>query len=282
MIKKKFALIGYPLKHTISPFIHQRLFKLNKIKAEYKLLNIKPEHLAHNYKTILKSLDGYNITIPNKIKIMNFVDKIDYTSKICGSINTVKNNLNKSYGFNTDINGFLKSTKNNKISLTGNIVILGAGGAARAVSFACSNYAKTITLAIRETSFKKAKYILYTLKNTPAKIKITSINNLNTPIDVLINATPVGMFPNQNAVLVNENILKNCKCVIDLIYNPYETILLKKAKANGSQTLGGLDMLVWQAAFAQKIWNDVDFNIQDINEIIEESKLEIARKFNEI
>ena len=282
MIKKKFALIGYPLKHTISPFIHQRLFKLNKIKAEYKLLNIKPEHLDYYYNTMLKSLDGYNITIPNKIKIMNFVDKIDYTSKICGSINPFKNNLNKSYVFNTDINGFLKSTKNNKISLTGNIVILGAGGAARAVSFACSNYAKTITLAIRETSFKKAKYILYTLKNTPAKIKITSINNLNTPIDVLINATPVGMFPNQNAVLVNENILKNCKCVIDLIYNPYETILLKKAKANGSQTLGGLDMLVWQAAFAQKIWNDVDFNIQDINEIIEESKLEIARKFNEI
>lgn len=279
MIKKQFALIGYPIEHTISPFIHNRLFELNKIKAEYKILKVTSENLKDVYKNILKNLDGYNVTIPNKIEILNFLNKTDLSAKNCASVNTVKNHNNLSIGFNTDGNGFLNSIKNSKIKLGGNIVILGAGGAARAISYSCAKYAKTLKIAVRKTSLNKATYIANNLKNICNITEVTSINDIKGQIDVLINATPIGMFPNQDMLPINENILKNCKYVFDAIYNPYETLLLKKAKANGSTILGGLNMLVWQAVFAQKIWNDINFKNEDIYELIEDSKKELLRKF---
>lgn len=215
------------------------------------------------------------------------MDKLDRSAEICGAVNTVKNLSNMSIGYNTDGAGFLESIKNKGINLTGHAVIIGAGGAACAIANVCANYCSYITLAVRETGLQKAKNIANSVLKQSSTYKISIellsetavISAANRPIDILINATPVGMFPNQNMLPINESILKKCDAIFDAIYNPYETLLLKKAKANGSKTLGGLDMLIWQAVFAHKIWNNSTFKKEHIMELIEDSKKELTRKF---
>lgn len=279
---KQFALIGHPLNHTISPFVHERLFALNNLIADYKLFDISKDELNYSI-SILKKLDGYNVTVPYKIEILKYIDKVDELTKICGASNTIKNDGKISKGFNTDGLGFLKAIENSKLNLFGDILILGCGGAAYSIASQCIKFCKSLTIAIRNTSLKKAVHLkkILELKNGFSKdIKIVLLDKLKGKFNVLINTTPVGMFPNHDMLPISKNILKNCKYVFDAIYNPCDTMLIKNAKANGSITLGGLSMLVWQAAISHEIWYNAVFCFDDINNIIEDSRIEIRRKFS--
>ena len=123
---KKYAVIGHPIGHTMSPFIHNRLFALSGIDAEYTKLDITPENLNNEYNAVLSKLDGYNITIPHKQNIIPLIDKIDSKAKMYGSVNTVSNNCGISTGYTTDPDGFLKALAAAGIMLDGKIVILGS------------------------------------------------------------------------------------------------------------------------------------------------------------
>lgn len=290
---KHFALIGCPVAQTISPFIHERLFSLSKIKADYVALNVEKNDLKNCYNYI-KKLDGYNVTLPYKMEIVKFLDKLDNFAKICGVVNTVQNINKISVGFNTDGNGFLSTMTNNYIKFGEHAVIFGAGGAACAIAHICANCCKKITLLVRKTSLARAKDILKSIIARKTYCKIVdvvlledlhkNVDNklgikLDKNIDIFINATPLGMFSNNDFMPIGDNILKNCKVVFDTVYNPYETILLKKAKACGATVLSGLEMLVWQAVFAHKIWTGCSFKSEEIFELIEDSKIELKRKF---
>lgn len=278
-MKLQFGLIGHPVTHSISPFIHKRLFELSKICANYNLFDISPDKLASCIPSLNK-LQGYNVTIPHKQNIIPFLSKLLGKANVYNSVNTVKNNKN-SFGYNTDANGFLEALKFEKFDLSENVTILGCGGVARIFCFEAANNNCNITLAIKKQSFARAKILADDIKKfTNKTIQISYIDLLpkNKSIDLLINATPVGMSPNTSQIPISDIILKNCKTVFDAIYNPIETQLLKKAKSNGSKTANGLSMLIFQAVMAHNIWTQANFSKNEIYNLILDSK-KILKKF---
>lgn len=279
MSTRKFAVIGHPIGHTMSPFIHKRLFELSQTKGEYSVLDIAPEELGTKI-NILKELDGYNITIPHKQAIIPYLDKLDKKAELYGSVNTVKN-VEISEGFTTDPDGFVLALKAAGIPLGGNVVILGSGGVARTFAYEAAIAGCNTTIAVRPDDLPAAAALAGEIKVNihSAYISTSLISRLSGEFDLLVNATPVGMYPNTDAIAATPQILEKCENVFDAVYNPLNTKLLNTAKANGSKTLGGMSMLVWQAVRAHEIWDNVSYNPDDIAQLVEDSTKELEKKF---
>lgn len=279
MSKKTYAVIGHPINHTMSPFIHKKLFQLAGIDADYTALDISAQDISTRISE-LRALDGYNVTIPNKQAIIHFLDKLSRKAKFHGSVNTVKNG-DFSEGHTTDAEGFLQSLKLNNITLGGKTVILGAGGVARTLAYELVVKGIDTTVAVRPSGLIAASNLACDIKEDIPNMDISTciIERLSGPIDLLINATPVGMHPNIDEIPLPESIIKNCAAVFDVVYNPVETKLLKIAKANGASVVGGTDMLVLQAVKAHEIWNGSTFSQQSILDLIQQTKSQILKDF---
>lgn len=279
MEKAKFGLIGYPLGHSMSPFIHKRLFELENIEADYKLFEIHPDSLPSKIDE-LKALNGFNVTIPHKIGIIPYIDELSDKAKLYGSVNTVEIG-DKIIGHNTDCYGFINALKSRNIPLEGNALICGVGGVSRMFTFeAAEAGCKSITLA----SLASDKQAGEDLKNAvtrryPIDVSFIPIDEVNGEYDIIINGTPVGMHGVSNDMPVSKKIVEKAEYIFDAIYNPKETTLISTAKANGSTVSGGMPMLVWQAVVAHEIWNKTSFNNDDINLTIEDSYSEMERLF---
>ncbi len=279
-MRKKYAVTGHPIGHTMSPFIHKRLFELSGIDAEYSALDINPENLSRDFKNTLSELDGYNITIPHKSAIIPFLDEIDEKARMYGSVNTVSNNNGISKGYTTDPDGFLKALEYAKIPLNGRVVILGCGGVARTMAFEALLKGAKLEFAVRDKSADKVKALIFEIKtklNNP-DVSFCTIPELSGNINTLINATPVGMSPNEEFMPLSENQLKNCANVFDAIYNPLDTLLIKTARANGSNAEGGMSMLVWQAVAAHYHWDKSEYDIKDIEKLCKDSAKELLKR----
>lgn len=277
MPKRKFAVIGHPIGHTMSPFIHKRLFELAKEDGEYIKADISPDELKLRISE-LNELSGYNITIPHKQAIIPFLDKLDKKAELYGSVNTVRNGSVRE-GFTTDPDGFLKALETSGIPFSGDIVIIGYGGAARTFVYEAALAKCNITIAARSRDKADILADEVSLKVPDTRIKSCLISELDGDFDLLVNATPVGMYPNKDSMPVSEKALSRCKNVFDAIYNPLETVLIQKAKANGSKAVGGMSMLVWQAVVAHQIWDGSQYSIGDIDQLIWDSAVEMKRKF---
>ncbi len=277
---KRYAVIGHPIGHTMSPFIHKRLFELSGIDARYGALDISPDNLTAEYADTLKKLDGYNITIPHKQNIIPLLDEIDDKARLYGSVNTVRNLDGSAKGFTTDPDGFLKALEYANIPLEGRVVILGCGGAARTMAYEAALRGACLEFAVREKSLLKAQKladeITSAVKN--ADVKCLNVKDLSGDVNTLINATPVGMSPNTDCQPIEDNKLKNCANVFDAIYNPLETALIKKAKANGSNAEGGMSMLVWQAVVAHKHWDGSDYDVSDVEKLCADAYEELKKR----
>ena len=268
MPKKKYAVIGHPIGHTMSPFIHKRLFSLAGIDAEYNVYDVPPEELKETFDKELSKLNGFNITIPHKQAIIPFLDYLDPKAKLYGSVNTFFNDNGVFRGYTTDPDGFLMALKSAGIPFEGRTVILGCGGVARTMAYEAILAKNDLTLAVRPDDLTMANDLKKELDALDGdNVKVCKISDLQGDIDVLINATPVGMFPHDENCPVSDEVIKNSKSVFDAIYNPLETKLIKKAKQNGALAVGGMSMLVWQAVVAQTKWNDVAFDKNDIDNL---------------
>lgn len=269
METKKFAVIGHPIGHTMSPFIHTRLFELQGVKAEYTKLDIAPENLEYEFKNTLSKLDGFNITIPHKQAVIPFLDEIDAKADMYGSVNTVSNKDGISKGYTTDPDGFLKALDAAKIKLNGRVVILGCGGVARTMAYEVVLKNIPVLFAVRTEDVEIAKKLCEEIKSTVigSQPSYCLISELNGDIDVLINATPIGMFPNVENQPVSDEVIAKCKNIFDAVYNPLETVLIQKAKANGSNAVGGMSMLVWQAVVSHEIWDGSVYDPAEIEKI---------------
>lgn len=268
MPKKKYAVIGHPIGHTMSPFIHKRLFSLAGIDAEYSVYDVPPEELKETFDKELSNLNGFNITIPHKQAIIPFLDYLDPKAKLYGSVNTFFNDNGAFRGYTTDPDGFLMALKSAGIPFEGRTVILGCGGVARTMAYEAVLAKNDLTLAVRPDDLTMANDLKKELDALDGdNVKVCKISDLQGDIDVLINATPVGMFPHDENCPVSDEVIKNSKSVFDAIYNPLETKLIKKAKQNGALAVGGMSMLVWQAVVAQTKWNDVAFDKNDIDNL---------------
>lgn len=279
-MSEKYAVIGHPIGHTMSPFIHDRLFKLSGIDAEYSVIDIPNKKLKTEYYSTLKQLDGYNITIPHKSAVIPFLDEIDEKARLYGSVNTVANKNGKAKGYTTDPDGFLKALSYARIPLENRVVILGCGGVARTMAFEALLNGASVEFAVRQKSMQKAENLINEIKTklkTP-DVGFCTINELSGDIDTLINATPVGMSPDIDNLPISEKQLGYCANVFDAIYNPLYTKLIRLAKSNGSNAEGGMSMLVWQAVVAHYHWNKSEYDVKDIEKLCKEAAEELMRR----
>ena len=282
MSVRKFAVIGHPIGHTMSPFIHRRLFDIAHTDGEYDILDVAPEDFPVRIKE-LNELAGYNVTIPNKQVIIPYLDKLDPKAELYGSVNTVRNGKIRE-GFTTDPDGFLKALSANNIPFEGNVVIIGCGGVARTFVYEAALAGCNITIAVRPDDVQIRDSLASDVK---AKIEgaslstclISDLEQSDFCPDLLVNATPVGMYPRTDAMPVSVKVTDRCRCVFDAVYNPLETQLIQAAKANGAAAAGGMAMLVWQAVVAHEIWDGSVYNNDDINQLIEDSAKEQNKLF---
>lgn len=280
MNTKHYAVIGHPIGHTMSPFIHKRLFELSGIDADYGIIDIAPENLATVYAEKLKKLDGYNITIPHKQNISPLLDEIDDKAKMYGSVNTVLNRDGIAKGFTTDPDGFIKAIEAAGIKLEGRIMILGCGGVARTMAYEIALKGLEFEFAVRRADVGAAGLLCLdiTKKIPDAKVSFGLIDQIIGNVDVLINATPIGMYPNCDDQPIHNCAIGRCKSVFDAVYNPLETVLVKRARANGSIAEGGMSMLVWQAVVSHQHWDGSQFDKADIDKLCIDAAQELANR----
>ena len=273
---KSFGLIGYPLGHSMSPVIHRELFKISGKNGEYNLFEIAPENLSSEISK-LKNLSGFNVTIPHKINVIPFLDELDERAALFGAVNTVKVG-EKTKGYNTDCAGFIRALQMADIELTGNVLLCGAGGVARMFAFEAVLAGCNLTIAARDADIPAANKIKDEIKEKlDIDTKVINLNDVKDSYNLIINGTPVGMHPNVDACVIPKEIIEKANAVFDAIYNPEETLFIKYAKDAGLKYSNGLSMLVWQAAVAEEIWNDVEFSMDDIKKVIEITKRELEK-----
>ena len=264
----RFALIGHPLGHSMSPLIHEKLFALSGLDdTSYELMDIAPEDMA-NSRGFLESLRGLNVTIPHKQAVIPLVDELAESAQRYNSVNCINNDGGKLIGYNTDCDGFLRSAE--LLPIGGNVAVLGCGGVGRMIAIEVARHGGNITLAVIPQDVKNAQILMAEIlaKCSGASVRIADISTLDGSYDLLINATPVGMYPKTEACAVSDTIIENSGSVFDVIYNPIETLLMKKARALGKTAVGGASMLVYQAVKAHEIWYGGSFAPEDISKII--------------
>ncbi|MEM2303898.1 MAG: shikimate dehydrogenase [Candidatus Methanomethylicia archaeon] len=253
---KVYCLIGDPVEHSISPLIFNTVFKHLGLNSVYITFHVKPENLEsaiNGFKAI--GVKGFNVTIPHKVRITKLVDYVDAKAQLINAVNVVSNCNGILKGYNTDGCGALKALKSFNVIVSGKTVTLvGAGGASRAIAFAIA-YENPEKIYIVNRTLTRAEELAYSLKSR-VNAKPCSFNDLYAfrEADIIINCTPVGMYPNVNESPFDCSLLKNECVVMDIVYNPVETKLLREAKALGLKTIDGVPMLIYQAALAFKIW----------------------------
>lgn len=264
---EKFALIGEHLSHSLSAVIHDLFFKYSGLSGSYELVEVPGNKLSDILNQLKsKGFKGANVTIPYKSQIMNSINKLSDKAARIGAVNTVK--LTDQYeGYNTDYRGFGMSLSyygfdpKNK-----SCAVLGSGGASRAVvSYLEDQGAQKIVIVTRDTEAAAVKYP-----------KLTCVRNdefIANGIDLIVNATPVGMSPNTELSPISKNLLNGAGFVMDLIYNPSVTLLLKYAGQLGIPGANGLYMLVAQAVCSQEIWQDKLYGIDIVNKIYEDMRI---------
>lgn len=273
---KNFGLTGYPLGHSLSPFIHRELMKISGIDGEYSLFEIAPENLESGFYK-LKELSGFNVTIPHKINIIPFLDSLDEKAQLFSAVNTVKTGA-QCKGYNTDCDGFLRALDGAGMSLSGDVLLCGAGGVSRMIAFEAALKDCRLTIAARNESLEKAEKLKNEiLSKTGKTAEVVSYENISDGYDLIVNGTPVGMFPKTDKCVLKKDTVLKSRAVYDVIYNPDETLLLKYAKEAGIKYSNGLSMLVWQAAVAQEIWNGAQFSSDDIQKVIKLTEKELNK-----
>ena len=259
---KVFALIGDPVGHTMSPAMHNAAFEELGLDYIYLPFHVKAHELADAVSGLRAlNVNGFNVTIPHKVSIIPVLDEVDPIAGKIGAVNTVVNDDGKLTGYNTDASGFLRALLEQGIDPAGkNIVILGAGGASRAISYILSDNDARLTILNRwqelDWAVELAGRIGRDLGKEVRAMELTAENlsDVLAEADILVNATSVGMTPDDNSSPVPAGLLKSGLTVFDIVYNPVRTRLLAEAAASGARTVGGVDMLAWQGALAFEKW----------------------------
>lgn len=253
MTRKNYGLIGKSLSHSISDILHEYIMKQMDIKGSYSMFEVKPENLEDVIKS-MKVLDisGINVTVPYKQDIMNYLEKVSDKALAIGAVNTIAIEDGLAVGYNTDYDGFKFNLEKANIEILDKpFTLLGAGGAAKAViKLLEDEKARSITIVSRNPDKIKKEY---------PEIEIITYDEIKQIKEkyCLINCTPVGTFPNIDECPLAEEDIKLYENVVDLIYNPEKTKLLRIADKYSINNINGLFMLIGQAIRAQQIWEKI-------------------------
>ncbi len=272
-----YGLIGHPLGHSLSPEIHARLMRGSGTVGSYTLIEIPPGELKAAIPVLRDKTAGFNVTIPHKERIIPLLDGLDESAERYGAVNTVRNDNGRLTGFNTDAAGFRSAIRQGDIALNGRVLVLGAGGVARMMAAEAVGCGAEVEILAR--SHEKAEAVASFIRGSISGARVKAIKTPEGEYDLLLNGTPVGMYPKVNAMPVDNGTLERCKAVFDTIYNPYRTKLVLRAMQCGKKAEGGLSMLAGQAAEAQRIWNGKDTEYSTIQTITEEMQKILWERF---
>ncbi len=265
------AIIGDPVEHSLSPVMHNAAFKelgLNLVYVAFTVTSTELKTAVLGAKSL--GLRGLNVTMPHKNAVISHLDEVDSTAKSIGAVNTVLNNQGKLIGYNTDGSGAMIALQENGVyPEEKKLVLLGAGGAAKAIAYQAAQDVEELVILNRTA--EKAKKLAEALKSFGAKVKAGTLSfevlkqELPTT-DILVNATSVGMHPDVDISPVPSDLLHFDLSVMDIIYNPLETKFLKDAKSAGAKVVSGIEMLLYQGAVAFEIWTNCPAPIEVMRE----------------
>lgn len=269
------AVVANPIKHSISPFIHNRAFEATNTNGVYLAWEVEATDLLETVTNIRRyQMFGINLSMPYKEQVISYLDQLSEEARLIGAVNTVVNREGTLIGYNTDGKGFFKSLPSFKISRK-RMVLLGAGGAAKAIlAQAILDGVSQVSVFVRSASIEKTRTYLEKLQNeTGFKVDLFALEDVSElqariiDSDLLVNATSVGMdgvsLPIPASVALPEKLL-----VADVIYQPFETPFLKWARNQGNQSINGLGMLLYQAAEAFELWTGKEMPIDQIWELL--------------
>ncbi|MHB8578933.1 MAG: shikimate dehydrogenase [Ignavibacteriaceae bacterium] len=271
---KILGLIGHPLKHSYSPFIHNIAIELKELDYIYLPFDIPTSNLKNAVRGMISlGIRGFNVTIPHKENIIQFMSNVSEEASIIGAVNTVVNELGKLTGYNTDVNGILETLNPYKEEIFGNVIsVIGAGGASRAVIYTLIRYFKPSKIFLVNRTEQRAdslkNYFQDKMKYNSFKIKELFPPDLTEVFrnsKLIVNATSVGMYPDidDSITMLADSFIKG-QIVFDLVYNPIQTNLLKLASSNGAIALDGLKMLVYQAAKSFELWTNEQMHVEQV------------------
>lgn len=251
----KCGLIGEKLGHSLSPQIHEEIYRALGITGTYELLEMERQDIPAQLKKLSAAYTGMNVTIPYKIEVMPFLTKISEAATRIGAVNTIHVRPDGLFGYNTDYLGFGRSLQQAGIEVKGNkCVVLGTGGAARAIlQYLSDQGAAVITVVSRQPQMLEEAMCHFLQQLGAEVINYDALAGYHD-YSLIVNCTPVGMFPHVTVCPVTEQTVAQFPAVVDLIYNPKDTIFLQYGQAHGAKTLNGLYMLVAQAVAAEEIW----------------------------
>ena len=271
------AVVANPIKHSISPFIHNSAFEATNTNGVYLAWEVDATELAETVANIRRyQMYGINLSMPYKEQVIPYLDQLSAEACLIGAVNTVVNREGTLIGYNTDGKGFFKSLPSFKISKK-RLVLLGAGGAAKAIlAQAILDRVSQISVFVRSSSIEKTRPYLEKIQNaTGFRVDLFALEDVQdlqdsiTQADLLVNATSVGMDgssqPIPTSIVLPEKLM-----VADVIYQPFETPFLKWAKNQGNQSINGLGMLLYQAAEAFELWTGKEMPTDQIWELLKQ------------
>ncbi|MED4016454.1 MULTISPECIES: shikimate dehydrogenase [Sutcliffiella] len=265
-----YGVIGCPIAHSLSPLIHNDALAQHHIKGYYDAFHVEVENLEDAVKGFRAlGVRGFNITIPHKVGMLSLVDEIDEGAQKIGAINTVVNDNGTFIGYNTDGVGFVNGLKNVTQLDDKKILVIGAGGASRAIVYSLL-LEKTAKVDIVNRSTKKAVDLLEEYEAFKSDVfSFDTINNIED-YDIIVNTTSVGMHPHVNEMPISLDGLKKGAIVSDIIYNPLQTTLLSKASEIGAITQNGVPMFVNQGAVAFQLWTGIYPDTERMTKLVEQ------------
>jgi len=271
------AIIGNPVAHSLSPAIHNAAFSELGLDFVYVAFPVEDVKNALAGMRAMKSFRGMSVTIPHKIEAMKHVDEIAEIDRSIGSINTIINEQGKLVGFGTDGPGALKAIVDSGVEIDGkNILMLGSGGAARAIAFTLVRNARLEELSILDINAIMLQQLTTDLKagtDTLIKSDLLTGNSLAAVmknVDVIIHCTPVGMYPNKDASLIPCELFRPEQVVFDIVYTPLETKLNSGARSRGLQTISGVDMFINQAVLQFERFTGVEAPVEVMRRVVME------------
>lgn len=271
------AVIGNPVAHSLSPALHNAAFNALGLDYVYVAFRVEDLKSAISGMRALENFRGMSVTIPHKIEIIDYLDDVAEVDRFIGSVNTVINEDGRLYGFGTDGPGALKALLDAGVNLDGkNILILGAGGASRAIAFTLARSASLAKLVILDINEQIMGSLAEDLrKGTDAPVETAyldgdSIAARVPAADIVINCTPVGMHPKEDATLVPAELFRKGQTVFDVVYTPLETRLLRDAASSGCRVISGVEMFINQAVLQFERFTGKDAPVEVMRKVVME------------
>jgi shikimate dehydrogenase len=270
------GVIGNPVEHSLSPTIHNAAFQKLGVNCVYLAWKVEAIGEALKGLRALGNFRGASVTIPHKVSAMAFLDHVEPTAANIGAINTIVAEKERLVGYNTDATGALRALKEGGVDLTArHVVILGSGGAARAIAFSLAASSRAAKLTLLGVDDQERATLTADLRGKTAlmvedlRLHHDTLGQVLCQAQVLIHCTPVGMYPKTEATCVPVSLLHPELVVMDIVYNPRETRLLKDAKQAGCKIISGLEMFLNQAAAQCELWTNQPAPVDVMRAVLE-------------